>query len=168
MISNGLPNMRTWAICLMAYCIASTSAVACFGTVKYKTGIFFERVPTDIDAPIVIEATVYGDNGNELRARVDRVIKGSIDAKYVKIFVTKSDCPEVGVGIGQGIVLGTLRNDPQHGVELQAIQKANAIDWSKEFFAKQMAIHDATKCFKNEFGARECRLPNIGPGSTRP
>jgi len=94
---------------------------------------------------------------------VDRVIKGSIDAKYVKIFVIKSDCPEVGVGIGQGIILGRLRSDPQHGVELQAIQKANAFDWSKEFFAKQTAIHDAKKCFKNGVGARECRLPDIGP-----
>ncbi|WP_092028614.1 hypothetical protein [Bradyrhizobium sp. OK095] len=163
MISNGLRNMRTWAVCFIAYCVACTSAVACFGTVEYKTGIFFERVPTDIDAPIVVEATIYGDSGNELQARVDRVIKGSIDARYVKIFVTKLDCPQVGVGIGQGIVLGTLGNDPQHGVVLKAIQKANALDWSKEFFAKQMTIHDATKCFKNEFGARECRLPGIGP-----
>jgi len=163
MISNGFPDMRTWAVCLMAYCVTCTNAVACFGTVEYKTGIFFEHVPTYIDAQIVIEATIYGVSGNELRARVDRVIKGSIDAKYVKILVTELDCPQVGVGIGQGIVLGTLRNDPQHGIVLQAIQKANAFDWSKEFFAKQMAIHDAVKCFKGEFGATECRLPGIGP-----
>ncbi|MCP3445816.1 hypothetical protein [Bradyrhizobium sp. CCGUVB14] len=138
MISNGLTDMRTWAVCLIAYCVACTNAVACFGTVEYRGGILFEHVPIDIDAPIVIEATIYEVSGNELRARVDRVIKGSTDAKHVKIFVTELDCPQVGVGIGQGIVLGTLRNDPQHGIVLQAIQKANAFDWSKAFFAKQM------------------------------
>ena len=36
-----------------------------------------------------------------MKARVDRVIKGSIDAKYVKILVTELDCPQVGVGIGR-------------------------------------------------------------------
>src|SRR5579872_6974741 len=116
MISSRLPNMRTWAFCLIVYCAACTSSLACFGTVNYKTGIFFERVPTYIDTPIVIEATVYGGNGDELQARVDRVIKRPLDAKYVKIHVFKLDCPQVGVGIGQGIVMGTLRNDPQHGV----------------------------------------------------
>jgi hypothetical protein len=165
MISSGFSNMRTWAFCLIAYCVSCTSAVACVvPTLIYNRGIFFERIPTDIDAPIVIEATIYGDDRrNELLARVDRVIKGSIDTKYLKIAVARSSCPEVGVGIGRGIILGTLRNDPPYGVVLAAIQKANAFDWSKEFFAEQVAIDRAKKC-----SAGECRVPGIGPESTQP
>jgi hypothetical protein len=100
-----------------------------------------------------------------MKARVDRVIKGSIDTKYLNIFVSMG-CAHVGVG--RGIVLGTLRDDPQRGIMLQAIQKADVRDWSKEFMAKQVAIHDAKKCFRNEFGAPQCRLPGIRPESTQP
>jgi hypothetical protein len=148
--------------------------VACTlpGTPASLRGILFEHVPTNIDAPVVIEATIYDETDASdargsaitlMNARVDRVIKGSIDAKYLKISVTRFDCPRVGVGIGRGIVLGTLRDDPQRGIMLEAIQTANALDWSKEFLAKQIAIHDATKCEKNRFGRSECRLPGIGP-----
>jgi hypothetical protein len=101
-----------------------------------------------------------------MEARVDRVIKGSIDTKYLKIFVYMDSCARVGVG--RGIVLGSLRDDPQRGLMVEAIQKADMRDWSKEFAAKQAAIHDAKKCFKNKFGASECRLPGIGPESTQP
>ncbi|MBR1206522.1 MULTISPECIES: hypothetical protein [unclassified Bradyrhizobium] len=181
MINNWLADMRTWAVCLIAYCAACTSAVACVlpGTPASLIGILFEHVPTDIDAPAVIEATIYDATDNVsyahdstfstitlMKARVDRVIKGSIDAKYLKLFVYTNSCAHIGVG--RGIVLGTLRDDPQRGIMLEAIQKADMRDWSKEFFAKHVAIHDATKCFKNEFGARECRLPGIGPESTQP
>jgi hypothetical protein len=56
-----------------------------------ERGILFEHVPIDIDAPVVIEATIYDETqvgdaaGNQMvlmNARVDRVIKGSIDAKW--------------------------------------------------------------------------------------
>jgi hypothetical protein len=94
------------------------------------------------------------------------VIKGSIDTKYLKIFVYMDSCARVGVG--RGIVLGSLRDDPQRGIMLEAIQKADMRDWSKEFAETQAAIHGATKCFKNELGAPECRLPGIGPESNQP
>ena len=181
MIKNWLADMRTWAVSLIAYCATCTGAVACVlpGTPASLIGILFEHVPTDIDAPVVIEATIYDATDNVsyahdrtflpvtlMKARVDRVIKGSIDTKYLNIFVYMDSCAHVGVG--RGIVLGTLRDDPQRGIMLEAIQKADVRDWSKEFIAKQLAIHDAKKCFKNEFGAPECRLPGIGPNSTQP
>jgi hypothetical protein len=180
MINNWLADMRTWAVCLIVYCAACTSAVACLVPGRAQSrGIIFEHVPTDIDAPVVIEATIYDATDNVsfaydrtfvpatlMRARVDRVIKGSIDTKYLKIFVYMDSCSHVGVG--RGIVLGTLRDNPQRGIMLEAIQKADMRDWSKEFLAKQAAIRDATKCFKNDFGAPEYRLPSIGPESTQP
>jgi len=136
-----------------------------------ERGIFFEQVPTDIDAPVVIEATVYdetqvgdahGDQMILMNARVDRVIRGSIDAKYLRIFVYLGGCTRVG--IGRGIVLGTLRDDPQRGIMLEAIEGANMRAWSKEFSQKQMDIFATAKCVKNEFGVRECRLAGTGTG----
>ena len=88
MINNSLADMRTLAVCLAAYCIACTTAVACVPS--SERGIIFEHVPTDIDAPIVIEAAVsdmkqVGDAAGHqilvMNARVDRVIKGALDAK---------------------------------------------------------------------------------------
>jgi hypothetical protein len=111
-------------------------------------GILFEHVPTDTDAPVVIEATIYDATDNVslardgifpsvtlMNARVERVIKGSVDAKYLKIFAYEGSC--FHVGIGRGIVLGTLRDDPQRGMMLEAFQKADVRDWSNEFFTKK-------------------------------
>lgn len=174
MITEWLTDLRKWTLGVGVYCIACTSAVACI-TQSSERGILFENVPTDIDAPVVIEATIYditqvGDvRGLQMKlmnARVDRVIKGSIDAKYLRIFVYPTSCTRVGVG--QGIVLGTLRDDPQRGIMLEAIQKANMRVWSKEFLQKQMDISRAAKCVKNEFGVRECRLTGTGPEWTKP
>jgi hypothetical protein len=148
--------------------------VACLFRDTPEQGIFFDHVPTDIDAPVVIEVTIYDATDNValardetfpsvtlMKARVDRVIKGPIDAKYLTIFAYRTSCGYVGVG--RGIVVGTLRNDPQRGIMLEAVQKANSRDWSQKFLAQHGAIHDARKCFKNELGAPECRVPGIGP-----
>ncbi|MCK1394670.1 hypothetical protein [Bradyrhizobium sp. 1] len=138
--------LRVWGFCLAICCLASTCAVAC--SPSTERGIFFEHVPTDIDAPVIIETTIYGDGsqvgdvaGNQMiimNARVDRVIKGPIDAKTLKIFVYLGACTRVGAG--KGIVLGELRDDPLRGPMLKAIEGANSRSYSKEFREKQEAI----------------------------
>src|SRR3981189_879180 len=145
-IGTAMSGMCMWGFCLAICCLASTSAVACIPATE--RGIFFENVPTDIDAPVIIETTIYGDGsqvgdvaGNQMilmNARVDRVIKGPIDAKTLKIFVYLGACTRVGVG--QGIVLGEIRDDPLRGPMLKAIEGANFRSQSKEFQQKQEAI----------------------------
>lgn len=135
----------------MAICrVACTSAVAC--TPSTERGVLFEHVPTDIDTPVIIEATIYDRSevsdaaGNQIvvmNARVDRAIKGSIDAKTLKIFVGIGGCTRVG--IGHGIVLGELQNDPQRGLMLKAIEGSKFRTWSKEFEQKQMDIWNAAR-----------------------
>jgi hypothetical protein len=156
-------DMRTLAVCLGAYLIACTSALACIPSTE--RGILFEQVPSDIDAPIVIEAIIYektqvGDAvGNQIMlmtARVDRVIKGSIDTKTLKIFVGVGGCTRAG--LGQGIVLGTLRDDPLRGVMLEAVEGAKLRGRSKEFLQKQTDLLDTAKCVTNELGLEECRV----------
>jgi hypothetical protein len=165
MIKIWLADIRTWAICWAACCIPCTSAVACLGP-DQERGIIFEHVPTDIDAPVVIEATIYDETqvgdavGNQMKlmtARVDRVIKGSIETKTLKIFVYIGGCTRAG--IRQGIILGKLREDPQRGVMLEAIRGANFRALSKEFLQKQTDLWTTAKCVKNELGLRECHLP---------
>lgn len=148
------------------------------GTPAAFRSIFFEHVPADIDAPVVIEATIYDatdvDYAHDgtfititlMKARVDRVIKGSIDTRHLKIFVHINSCAHVGVG--RGIILGTLRSDPQRGGMLEAIQRADMRDWSREFFARHVALHESANCENNEYGVRQCRLPGIGPESPQP
>jgi hypothetical protein len=140
--------LGTWALCLAICCIGCTSALACAPFTE--RGVIFEHAPADLDAPVIIEATLYdrsevtdaaGRTMVLMNARVDRVIKGSIDANTLKIFVHDRGCTRAG--IGQGIVLGTLRDDPQHGLGLEAIDGSNTRTWSREFLQKQMDIWDA-------------------------
>ena len=80
----------------------------------------FERAPTDLYASEIIEATIDGRTqvgdavGRQmwlLNARVDRVIKGSINTNTVKILLYQG-CTHFG---GHGIILGELEDDPLHG-----------------------------------------------------
>jgi hypothetical protein len=150
MINDWLADMCTWALCLAVYCVACTSAVACMPATE--RGILFEHVPTDVDAPVIIEATIYdrsqvGDAvGNQMvvmNARVDRVIKGSIDTKTLKIFVYLGGCTRVG--IGQGIILGELRDDAQRGLMLQAVEAAPVRNLSAEFRRRQEDVWNAAR-----------------------
>jgi hypothetical protein len=164
MINKWFAVIRAGTVFLAVYCIACTSAVACQGP-SFERGIIFEHVPTDIDAPIIIEATVVdikqvGDAvGNQMElmtARIDRAIKGSIDAKTLKIFVYIGGCTRAG--IGQGIILGEIVDVPPHGLMLGAIAGSNPRTWSKEFLQKQGDIWHTARCATNELGLRECRV----------
>jgi hypothetical protein len=143
--------LRTWGLCLAICCLACTRAVACIPGLERD--IIFEHVPADLDAPVIVEVTIYdrledvsdvaGHMMAVMNARIDRVIKGSIDARTLKIVTWIGGCTRAG--IGQGIVIGTLRDDPQRGLELEAIQGSNTRTWSKEFLRKQMDIWDAAR-----------------------
>ncbi|WP_342723933.1 hypothetical protein AAFG07_33310 [Bradyrhizobium sp. B097] len=116
--------LRAGILCLFACCMPYSSADACQG--PHSKGIIFDHVPPDIDAPVIIEATIndkaFVREGFMwvMNARVDRVIKGSVDTTSLKIFMHPTSCSYVATG--HGIVLGTLRDIPHHGLMLQAIE----------------------------------------------
>jgi hypothetical protein len=146
LVATGIMTMRTFvaawsavraaAVCLIL-CIACTSADACMPS--SERGILFEHLPTDMDAPVIIKATIYaarsvvGDaDGRQIilmNARVEQVIKGPIEAKELKVFVYLGDCTRAGVG--HGIILGTLQDDPRHGLMLQALGDFKQRQYSK-------------------------------------
>jgi hypothetical protein len=140
------------AACLIL-CIGCTSASACMPS--SLRDIVFEDVPTDIDAPVIIRATIYarsvvGDAvGRQIilmNARVEQVIKGPIEAKELKIFVPYGSC--IVAGVGQGIILGKLQDDSRHGLMLSALGRSDYRLWSEDFKQKQHDISEATRRYE--------------------
>jgi hypothetical protein len=126
MINDQFANMRTWSISLSIYYVACTSAAAC-AIPGPSSSIMFEQVPPDIRyySSEVVEATIYGHTkvGDVaglpvllLDARIDRVIKGSINTSAFKILLHQSPCGTLFGG--HGIILGELKNEPLHGLVL--------------------------------------------------
>ncbi|MGJ4927145.1 hypothetical protein ACQR1I_03990 [Bradyrhizobium sp. HKCCYLS2038] len=136
--------------------------------------ITFEHVPINIDAPVIVEATIQdatilSDDGVSrmvvMNARIDRVIKGDIDARTLKIVVDPKRCTRAG--IGHGIVLGSLKDHPVHGATLEAVQDKEMLAWSKDFAQKQRDLLNNAICVENEYGFRECHLAGAGSDSTK-
>jgi len=154
-IDTATSLVRIWFICLSICFVTCTSASACF---NQAASILFENVPPDIDAPVIVEATIYDYKRNVsdvmgrlwviMKARVDRVIKCPIDVGPLTIIFIPTACTHAGVG--RGIVLGTLRDDPQHGLVLDAShsQRSDPLKWSKEFSQMQTDIWNAWKSSK--------------------
>jgi hypothetical protein len=90
--------------------------------------VFFDRVPEDTDGFVVLEATLVEshpviDKTKEWmlmgRARIDKVIKGQIEGKTVKLFrYIATPCGMSASGKTRGIVIGTIRNGTQNELEV--------------------------------------------------
>lgn len=154
-IDTATSLVRIGLICLSICLVTCTGASACF---NQSVSILFENVPHDIDAPVIVEATIYDHKRNVsdamgrlwviIKARIDRVIKGPIDVGPLTITFIPTACTHVG--LGRGIVLGALRDDPHHGfvLDVSHYQRSDPLKWSKEFFQMQTDIRDALKSSK--------------------
>jgi hypothetical protein len=126
--------LRAFAFGLIFICISCTETLACPGMYAESTIIFVD-VPTSLDAAVVVEATISdisritdhtGLAWVVMDARIDRVIRGQIDDRTVRIVALETSCTK-GFGAGsRGIVAGTLRRDAQGLAELVAIQESRA------------------------------------------
>ena len=122
---------------VVTICLLSGTAVACQPI--SLTSIFFPTVPTvpaGVDAPIIAEITIIKlirgkaavARGSEDRvsfegdARVERVIKGVIDAQTIRVVAPSVTTCDEPFGIGySGIVLGSTRRNDEGLLELRAI-----------------------------------------------
>ena len=95
--------------------------------VGHSVNVFFDHVPEDIDGYVVLEATLVEshsliDNTKEWmlmgRARIDKVIKGQIEGKTVKLFRYMDPCGMFASGRTRGIVIGTIRKGTQDELEV--------------------------------------------------
>lgn len=115
-------------------CLSSAEVIACPGTYAEST-IIFDDVPISLDPAVVIEVTISdmsritdpsGVVWAVMNARVDKVIRGAISVKTLKIVTVVTSCTK-GFGAGShGIVVGTLRNHGQGTPELIAIQESQS------------------------------------------
>jgi hypothetical protein len=122
-------------------CCSCIQAHACPGP-SFERTIIFNHVPTDVDAPVIVEVTIidmtpdlhdlytFAGSMAVINARVENVIKGQIGRGTLKIVTPLGDCSN-GFGVGShGFVAGELRSDANGNSELVAIseniRKANA------------------------------------------
>ena len=110
---------------LFAVCLTAQSALACMGPELERT-VFFREVPAGLDAPVIAKVTVVALGEAKIAAerrpyavaRVEHVIKGTIDRPRVWISAISSSCgPYFKIGFG-GVVLGTLREAGSGALEL--------------------------------------------------
>jgi len=121
--------LRALAIACVLLGMATAQASAC--TVPHAVNVFFDHVPEDIDGFVVLEATLVEshsliDKTSSWmlmgRARIDKVIKGDIEGKTVKLFrYTGDPCGMFASGKTHGIVVGTIRKGTQN--ELEALSE---------------------------------------------
>jgi hypothetical protein len=110
---------------LLLACLGAVDANACRAPSSLST-IFFDAVPSNLDAPIIARVTVirllpslaysglYGRADDykysfQGLARVDEAIKGAIDGHVVKLISPASSCDIPFVVGAAGIVVGNVR-----------------------------------------------------------
>lgn len=118
------------ALCLIVGCLVFDRAGACIAP-SAGTGILFDHIPDGLYEPIIAEVTIVSreadislpNHGQQavMTARVERVIRGTLDSDVLKIVTPLYDCSIVGVG--HGFVAGMLEHDAQRGLELFAKQR---------------------------------------------
>jgi hypothetical protein len=118
--------LRTVAIAAALLGLLTAQANAC--AIGHSINVFFDHVPEeDIDGLVVLEVTLVEshsliDKTNEWmpmgRARVDKVIKGQIASKTMKLFRYMDPCGMFASGRTHGIVVGTIRNGTQDELEV--------------------------------------------------
>jgi hypothetical protein len=116
---------------LAAGCCLSAQSVAC--SPSGEQTYIFSYAPTDVDASVIVEVTIEERERDILdpktsvpltavmKARVERVIKGQVSAKALRIVVGLSDCIRSLAAGNKGFVAGGLRNDSNGDVELVPI-----------------------------------------------
>ncbi len=124
--------VRTFLLGLAASCCLSVQSVACILQSAELTYIF-SYAPTDVDASVIVEVTIEERERDILdpktlrplkavmKAGVERVIKGQVGAKTLRIIVELSDCIRDLAAGNRGFVAGELRSESNGDVQLVPI-----------------------------------------------
>jgi hypothetical protein len=120
---------------LVASLMACADAAGCSDGGSHYT-ILFDSVPRRVDAPVIAQVKVieiiigdsvpppyqgaWGRHSFHSYARVERVIKGAIEDRIIRLIVPASYCAQ-GLGAGDsGIVIGDVRRNSQGELEMNA------------------------------------------------
>ncbi len=126
-----MSTLRAWCLGIAVACFAGAQALACaVPSPAPRNFIFmFEDVPTNLDAPVIVEVTIVGREADVMGpsdyyqiavGRVDRVVKGQIGEGPLRILLTPLySCYMAGLPVGShGVVVGELRHDSKGSPEL--------------------------------------------------
>ncbi|WP_315768998.1 hypothetical protein [Bradyrhizobium sp. SZCCHNR2012] len=126
-----LMTMRICALCVILCLLSFDQAAAC-AVASVQTGVLFDHIPEEVDAPVILEVTIVSIEADisspkygrlaVMNARVERVIKGTLDRDALKVVTSLSTCTRLGVG--HGFVAGAIDHDARLGLELIAIQRS--------------------------------------------
>jgi len=97
-----------------------------------QRGVLFDHIPEGIDAPVIVEVTIVSREADisapdhaplaVMNARVERVVRGTLNGDALKVVTYLGTCTRVGVG--HGFVAGRLDTDARFGPKLIAIQRS--------------------------------------------
>lgn len=118
------------SLCLIVSCLVFDRAEAC-AVASSQAGVLFDHIPEEIDAPVIVEVTIVSREADisslghtplaVMNARVERVVRGTLDSNVLKVVTYLGTCTRIGVR--HGFVAGTVDHDAQLGLELTAIQR---------------------------------------------
>lgn len=140
-----MSTLRAWCLGVAVACFAGAQALACAVPSPAPGGFIFifEDVPTNLDAPVIVEVTIVGREVDVIRdssgyyqianGRVDRVVKGQIGEGPLRILTPLDSCYMVGLPVGShGVVVGELRHDSKGSPELVLNDRGTAYArWGK-------------------------------------
>jgi hypothetical protein len=122
----GWKTTKLSALCLIVGCLVFDRAEAC-AVASSQRGVLFDHIPEGIDAPVIVEVTIVSREADigalaVMNARVERVVRGTLDSDALKVVTYLGTCTRIGVG--HGFVAGKLDHDAQLGLKLTAIQRS--------------------------------------------
>jgi hypothetical protein len=123
-------TIRAFLLGLAASCCLSAQSFAC--SPSGERTYIFSYSPTDIDASVIVEVTIEEREPDifdpktrvalkgVMKGEVERVIKGQVNAKTLRILVELSVCIRGLAAGNKGFVAGELQSDSNGDVQLVA------------------------------------------------
>ena len=110
-----MASVYTLGLGLLASCLASTGALACFDS-RDQTRIFFASVPAEMASPIVASVRIvkllepHSGASYSGHARVEKVLRGTIKGDLIKLVTHPMSICDLPFRVGEaGIVVGSIR-----------------------------------------------------------
>jgi hypothetical protein len=124
-------SIRSLGLGLVAACLASTAALACFDPGN-QTRIFFASVPAEMASPIVANVRVVklldplpGGSSYFGHARVEKVLRGTVKGDLIKLVSHPKSICDLPFRVGEaGIVVGSIRYTDGDLPELAALTES--------------------------------------------
>ena len=125
-----MASLRALGLGLVATCLASTTALACFDP-RNQTRIFFTSVPMEMASPVVASIRIVklleprSGSSYSGHARVEKVFRGTIKGDLIKLVTHPMSICDLPFRVGEaGIVVGSISYVEGHLPEFAALTES--------------------------------------------